>query len=85
MEKKISARPDKHKNKKYQVGKNVFCVSAQIHMNILKAYSNPPKLKYINTAAHAGTHTQYVHGSRDDSLCNTVTECKTIELLYTFA
>ena len=40
--------------------------------------------KKTSTASHAGAHTQYVYGSRDDSVCNAFSECKKIELLNTF-
>ena len=37
----------------------------------------------MNTAAHAGTHTQNVYGSRDDSVCATFVECEKSEILNT--
>ena len=41
-------------------------------------------IQYTSTAAHAGTHTQNVYGSRDDSVCITFAECEKIELKNTY-
>ena len=38
----------------------------------------------MNTGAHSGEYTQFVHGSRYDSACKIFLECEKIELMLTF-